>query len=422
MTDYIEIQPCGPIDSEIRPPGSKSLTNRALICAALANGQSVLSGALKSEDTEVMVSALKQLGVSVESDWPNCQLTVQGTGGQLNNDTIEMDLQNSGTSIRFLTALCSLGSGNYLLDGTDRMRQRPIQELVDALTELGGQIECRNGCPPVSINGNGLWGGSAEVRGDRSSQFLSGLMMILPLMKKYSVLEVAGSLVSEPYVQMTGQVMREFGVDVSQIGNCYSVDPRHQYKARELAIEPDATAASYFWAAAAITGGRCRVDGLKVDAIQGDVRFLQILDQMGCQIIPDDEGTAIYGGPLNGIEADMNDISDTVQTLAAVALFADGPTTITGVAHNRHKESDRIGDLATELRRMGAEVEELQDGMVIHPQPLNSCQVETYNDHRMAMALSLVGLKQPGIRILNPQCTGKTYPKFFDDLNRVCQT
>ncbi len=417
----MEVQSGGPIDAEIRPPGSKSLTNRALICSALAEGTSTLRGALWSDDTEVMVAGLQRLGIQLQADWDRSMIIVDGGGGQIRGGDIELDVGNSGTSIRFLTALSALGFGNYRLDGVARMRQRPIGDLAEALNQLGGQVSCRQGCPPVEVRGRGLKGGCTRVESSQSSQFLSALLMILPKTQSFSVLQVKGQLVSQPYVHMTCQVMRQFGVDVTQMTEVgeYSVDPRHQYQGQHYEIEPDATAASYFWAAAAITGGRCRVQGLTLGALQGDVRFLQVLEDMGCQIIADETGTAIYGGDLKGIDVDMNDISDTVQTLAAVALFAEGETRIRGVAHNRLKETDRIGNLAIELRKLGADVQETQDGLVIVPGRLQPAELETYNDHRMAMALSLVGLRQPGVVIRNPGCVAKTYPGFWADLQRV---
>ena len=421
MSGVIEISSCGPIDADIRLPGSKSITNRALICSSLADGQSVLLGALKSHDTEVMIVGLQSLGIQIEPDWEQNKIVVQGSGGSIPAKFAELNLGNSGTSIRFLTAFSAVGSGSFTLDGNARMQQRPIGDLVDALNQLGGKVSCVDECPPVAVHAAGLTGGSARVNCERSSQFLSALLMVLPQTDKFTVLKVDGRLVSEPYINLTCQVMRHFGVDVMQLSELgeYSVDPRHSYVALDYEIEPDATAASYFWAAAAITEGRCRVEGLKLGALQGDVRFLQILEDMGCQIISDDTGTAIYGGPLKGVEVNMNDISDTVQTLAAVALFAEGPTTITGVAHNRLKETDRIGNLAIELRKLGATVDEQEDGMVITPGALRPAVIQTYDDHRMAMALSLVGLRQPGVVITNPGCTAKTYPRFFEDLKQA---
>ena len=422
LVDFVKIAPSGPIDSVVRPPGSKSITNRALICSVLAAGPSVLRGALKSDDTEVMISSLRALGFEVEPDWDQALIRVQGQAGSIPANQAVMDLKNSGTSIRFLTALCAVGQGCFTLDGVQRMRQRPIGDLVSALNQLGGDVRCVGGCPPVEINARGLVGGATKVAGEMSSQFLSALLMVLPQMQKFTVLQVAGALVSQPYVSMTCQVMSQFGVDVTQMAGEYSIDPRHAYVGQDYEIEPDASAASYFWAAAAITGGRCHVEGLKLGAVQGDTRFLQLLEEMGCEIIADETGTAIYGGPLKGIEADMNDISDTVQTLAAVALFAEGPTTIKGVAHNRFKETDRIGNLAIELRKLGADVEETQDGMVITPGPLRGVEIETYDDHRMAMALSLVGLRQEGVVIRDPNCVSKTYPGFWEDLKAVTES
>jgi 3-phosphoshikimate 1-carboxyvinyltransferase len=420
LTDFIEIPTCGPIDADIRPPGSKSITNRALVCSSLASGRSVLSGALRSEDTEVMVSGLRSLGIEVQADWSAGRISIEGCAGALPARRAVLHLRNSGTSIRFLTAVCATGNGQFTLDGSTRMRQRPIGDLVDALNHLGGKVRCQQGFPPVEVEGCGLIGGTSQLRCNQSSQFLSALLMVLPCTGKFSVVQVDGRLVSRPYVEMTCRVMGHFGVDVTRLhGLEYSVDPRHVYRGRLYQIEPDASAASYFWAAAAITGGRCRVDGLTPDSMQGDVRFVQVLGDMGCEIITDDTGMAVSGGSLRGVEVDMNDISDTVQTLAAVALFAEGHTVIKGVAHIRHKETDRIGNLAIELRKLGADVREHEDGLTIVPGPLRPAVIETWDDHRMAMALSLAGLRQPGVVIRDPACTGKTYPDFFRDLQRV---
>lgn len=427
-SDAIEIQPVsGPIDARIRPPGSKSLTNRALICAALADGRSALSGALVSDDTHVMIEGLARLGVPIEVSDDGTRLTVEGAGGGVPAIEADLFIGNSGTTVRFLTALATLGHGAFRLDGVSRMRERPIQDLADALNELGATIRCESpgGCPPVAVHANGLPGGEATVRGDISSQFLSGLLMASPCAQGQVTLSVDGELVSKPYVRMTLEVMRSFGVGVEAPDDLsrFQVPPAGSYTACEYEIEPDASAASYFWGAAAITGGRVTVEGLGRDALQGDVAFVDCLQQMGCTVDAGSDAITVVGPPagggLRGALLDMNAISDTVQTLAAVALFADGPTEVTGVAHNRHKETDRIADLATELRRLGAAVEEKPDGLVITPGPLHAATVETYDDHRMAMSLALVGLRQSGVRISNPGCTAKTYPKYFEDLAAV---
>jgi 3-phosphoshikimate 1-carboxyvinyltransferase len=408
--------------ASIRPPGSKSITNRALICAALASGSSQLAGALKSEDTEVMIAGLQSLGVTVEPDWSRMSIQVEGCRGNVPARSARMDLRNSGTSMRFLTALSALGHGQFELDGTPRMRERPIGDLASALGQLGAKVSCRDGCPPVLVRGSGLHGGTALVRCEASSQFLSALLMVLPYARQYSVLRAAGSVVSQPYVQLTCQVMREFGVDVTQMHEAaeYSVDPRHKYVGTNYVIEPDASAASYFWAAAAITGGSVRVEGLNENSFQGDVRFLQLLEEMGCEIESDETGATVYGRARYGVEANMNDISDTAQTLAVVALFAESPTTISGISHNRYKETDRIANLATELRKLGATVDVQDDGMQIVPGKTRPAIIETWNDHRMAMALALAGLRQPGVFIKNPECVDKTFPGYFSQLERIC--
>ncbi|HAY79099.1 MAG TPA: 3-phosphoshikimate 1-carboxyvinyltransferase [Planctomycetaceae bacterium] len=420
--DQIEIEPVGPVRGTIRPPGSKSITNRALVCAALANGRSELHGALASEDTHVMIDSLQRLGIEVIQDSRHETLTVAGCGGQLPADRAELFVANSGTTIRFLTALVASGVGNYRLDGIERMRQRPIGDLLDALSQLGPTCvsESGNGCPPVRIDTPGLLGGHARVAGDISSQYLSGLLMAAPNAQQAVTIEVDGELVSKPYIDITLQVMAAFGVQVERDGYAtFRSDAPQPYQAREYRIEPDASAASYFWGAAAVTGGRVTVEGLSRDALQGDVAFCDVLARMGCEVDFQSDSITVTGKPMRGIEVDMNAISDTVQTLAAVALFAEGATTVTGVAHNRHKETDRIGDLARELRRLGAEVEEREDGLRIIPATLRPAEIETYNDHRMAMSLALVGLKSPGVVIKNPACTQKTYPDFFSDLEHL---
>jgi 3-phosphoshikimate 1-carboxyvinyltransferase len=446
MTQSIEIQPSGPLHARIRPPGSKSLTNRALICAALATGDSTLPGALDSEDTRVMMDALRRLGIAVTHDRPSRTIRLTGCGGRLrttfasmdaagNLDSrvlnswvelrttpVQIDVANSGTSLRFLTALLTLGQGMFRLDGSPRMRQRPVQDLLDALAQLGGQAvsELGTGCPPVILAAHGLPGGKAAIAGNISSQFLSGLLMAAPYARSPVELVVAGELVSQPYVEMTLAVMRAFGVSPQTEGlSRFRVAAGRGYRGRHYPIEPDASAASYFFAAAAIAGGSVSVEGLSRQSLQGDVAFCECLRRMGCRVDYGTEAITVTGGPLVGIQADMNAISDTVQTLAAVALLARGPTTITGVAHIRHKETDRIAALAAELRKLGAEVDQRPDGLRITPGTRRGAVIETYDDHRMAMSMAIVGLAQPGVVIRDPGCTAKTYPEFFDDLRRV---
>jgi len=423
MTDSLQIPPVSrAVKGRIRPPGSKSLTNRALIIAALANGRSRLTGVLDSQDTQVMIESLGRLGIDVHHDKLACVVEIEGMAEKGSLDSAELWLENSGTSIRFLTALCTLGRGTYRLDGSKRMRERPIGDLVAALKLLGGDVSCdlKNDCPPVTVQGRGLSGGKTTVAGDISSQFLSALLMVAPLARSKVDLQLEGELVSVPYVEMTQGVMSAFGVETRNGSeNGFRIEP-NVYYGIEYDIEPDASAASYFFAAAAVTGGKVTVEGLSTEALQGDVGFVDVLKQMGCVVEERPEGITVSGGRLRGVDVDMNAISDTVQTLAAVAPFAEGPTTIRNVAHIRHKETDRIHAVVTELARLGIQVDERADGLTIYPGPLQPATIETYDDHRMAMSFAIVGLKSPGIRIADPGCTAKTYPQFFDDLFRLC--
>lgn len=412
----------GPIRGTVRPPGSKSLTNRALITAALASGTTTLTGVLDSDDTRVMVDSLRKLGMQVEHDLSANRMTVTGCGGKPGLPTGDLWLENSGTSIRFLTALCALGEGTYRLDGNKRMRERPIDDLVEALHMLSVDVQCELGtrCPPVVVHAKGLAGGKTEIDGDVSSQFLSGLLMAAPCARQGLEIHVRGELVSQPYVDMTLGVMAQFGVTAGlPQHNIYRIPPQ-KYRATQYDIEPDASAASYFFGLAAITGGSITVEGLSNYALQGDVAFVEALQQMGCKVDYSENSITVHGGALRGIDIDMNAISDTAQTMAVVALFADGPTTIRNVGHMRHKETDRISALVTEIQRMGGRADDNGDGLTIHPTELHAASIATYDDHRMAMSFALAGLKVPGIQIEDPACTGKTYPNFFDDIERIC--
>jgi 3-phosphoshikimate 1-carboxyvinyltransferase len=433
LPEKLDIIPLSkPPSVAVEVPGSKSITNRALVLAALySKGQPCeLLGCLRSEDTEVMIEALRRLDFDVECDWGAAvpRLVVSGEPDECDILALEADLfvANSGTSMRFLTALAALGHGRYRIDGVPRMRERPIQDLLDALGQFGvkARSEHANGCPPVIVetHGSPLPGGRAHIRGEVSSQFLSGLLMVTPRARGDVTLVVEGQLVSRPYVRLTTALMRFWGLRVEEKGHQSFFIPGNQFadqRPTQYTIEPDASAASYFFAAAAIAGGRVTVLGLPEKSLQGDVCFIEILGEMGCRVKPCSSGITVHGGPLRGIDVDMNDISDTVMTLAAVACFADGPTTIRNVAHIRHKETDRLTALATELRRVGAEVDEFPDGLKITPRPLRGAEIETYNDHRMAMSMALIGLRVPGIVIKNPGCVAKTYPNFFTDLEKL---
>jgi 3-phosphoshikimate 1-carboxyvinyltransferase len=416
-----------PVDGTVIVPGSKSITNRALPIAALARGTSVLTGALFSDDTRYMAEALDQLGVRVESDESNNTFTVTGGDGTFPAPAADLFIGNSGTSVRFLTAVLTLGHGNFRIDGVLRMRQRPIQPLITALNDLGSSVRSEEdtGCPPVLVTADGLPGGTVSVPGDRSSQYFSALLIAAPYARQGVEILVEGELVSKPYMPMTADTMRAFGVEVEldEVDwKRFAVAPGQRYEARNYHIEPDASNASYFFAAAAVTGGRVRVDGLGKNSTQGDLDFVRVLETMGATVTVADSYTEVIGpagGKLRGVDLDLNAISDTAQTLAAIAPFADGPTTFRGVEHARLKETDRVAALATELRKLGQQVVERPDGLTIVPQPIVPADIDTYDDHRMAMSFGVATLRAPGIRILDPGCTAKTFPDFFDRLTAL---
>jgi 3-phosphoshikimate 1-carboxyvinyltransferase len=413
-----------PPGAVVRVPGSKSLTNRALIVAALAEGPSVLAGALDSEDTRVMVEALRTLAIDVEHDAASALIKVRGCAGVIPSNEASLFVANSGTSLRFLTAMLATGNGTFHLDGSPRMRARPIADLLAALNGLGATASSDhgNGCPPVTLEARGLDGGFAFVKGDVSSQFLSGLLMALPYARDTTTVEVKGMLVSKPYVAITLSVMEAFGVTIGNRKFRRFDVPPARYHGREFAIEPDASAASYFFALAAIAGGSVTVEGLGTASIQGDMAFVDVLEQMGCRVVREPLRTTVTSGRLRAVDVDMNGLSDTVMTLAVTALFADGVTRIRNVAHIRHKESDRIAALAAELRKLGARVDEYPDGLLIDPPTpdrLHGARIATYDDHRLAMSFALAGLRIPSVTILDPGCVAKTYPGFWTDFQRV---
>ncbi|HBN79540.1 MAG TPA: 3-phosphoshikimate 1-carboxyvinyltransferase [Planctomycetaceae bacterium] len=420
----LEIQPVKrPIIGEMTPPGSKSITNRALIIAAMAEGKSILRGTLESDDTRVMLESLKKLGISWSRDDHNT-ITIQGCGGKIPASQADLWLENSGTSIRFLTAMCATGSGTYILDGNKRMRERPIEDLIHSLQALNVDATCTNGnrCPPVKIQTQGLSGGTVKIAGSLSSQYLSGLLMVAPYAQGPLEIIVEGELVSIPYIEMTLDVMKRFCVDVqTEDLQSYHIKPQ-VYRGCDYQIEPDASAASYFFAAAAITKGKVTIPGLSRSAMQGDVHFVDVLEEMGCEVTWEDNSITVQGRKLQGIDIDMNAISDTAQTLAAVAVFAEGPTHVRNVAHMRIKETDRVAAVVTELKRLGIHVEEHPDGFTIYPGPITPSSIKTYDDHRMAMSFSLIGLMTPGIQIEDPGCTAKTYPHYFEDLQKLCES
>jgi len=422
----IRVHPAGPIVGDVRPPGSKSLTNRFLICTALADGESVLRGASLSDDARAMTGGLGQLGIPCEINPARSEIRVTGHHGNLPDDEADINVGHAGTAMRFLTALASLGLGDYRLDGSPRMRQRPIGALVGALQSLGAQIgyEQTPGCPPLTMRARGLTGGNVVFTTPPSSQFISALLMVAPHAKQDVMICIEGDLPSRPYVDMTIDTMRALGVELLEADGRRFVIPAYQrYQPGNHPIEPDASGATYLWTAAAITGGRVRVEGLTRHSRQGDVRFVDVLAQMGCRVTEEESAIvaeAPRSGRLQGITVDLNDMPDTAQTLAVAALFADGPTEIRNVASLRVKETDRIAALATELSRLGAKVDTREDGLTIHPpRQLAPASIDTYDDHRMAMSFALAGLVADGVTIRNADVVSKSFPDYFNTLESL---
>ncbi len=412
-----------PPDATVRVPGSKSITNRAMLLAALARGRSTLRGALHSDDTRYMAAALRELGVAVEVRREGTEIEVAGCGGDWPADHAELFVGNAGTAMRFLVAALCLGHGRYRIDGSERMRQRPIGPLLEALRQWGADLhgELAAGCPPVAVAAAGLRGGRCRIDASRSSQFLTALLQVAPRASRDAEIELSGELISQPYVDMTIAVMRAFGVVVERdAGDVFRVRAGQDYAAIDYPVEPDASAAHYFWAAAALTGGRVRVDGLGGSSVQGDVGFAGVLERMGARVEVGQDFIEVVGEPpLRGIDVDMNAISDTAPTLAVLGAFADSPVRIRNVEHMRWQESDRLSAVATELGRLGGRVDEERDGLTVHPSRLRPGSVETYDDHRIAMSFALAGLVRPGIVIRDPGCVAKTFPDFFDRLEEL---
>jgi 3-phosphoshikimate 1-carboxyvinyltransferase len=432
----LAIETRGPLDGCVAVPGSKSITNRALLLAALADGESRLTGGLESDDTIVMRQALEALGIgletSAEADTPGGggggggeTWIVQGRGGRLTipdqAEPLVLDCGNSGTTVRFLTAALTLASGPVIVDGNARMRERPISDLVVSLRALGAEltIEGEDDCPPIRLYGGGLPGGPASIDGSRSSQYVSAIAQVAPYAARDVELDFKdGIIVSRPYIDLTLEVMRAFGADAAwRDGDRLWIKAGQTYQGREYEIEPDASSAAYPFCAAAIAGGRVSVSGVSADSLQADFKILGLLERMGCRIERDGD-TVSVSGPKEALhtlgQIDMNDFPDAVLAYAVVALFADGPTTITNVANLRIKETDRLDALENELRKLGARVHTGPDWIRIEPGPMRGAEIETYDDHRMAMSLALAGLRVPGVVILDPGCVAKTWPGYFE--------
>jgi len=409
-----------PIDAVVSVPGSKSLSNRALVVSSLAQGKSRLSNVLHSDDTRYMMSHLRTLGIALHAS--DDQVEVEGRGGEFSPVQTSMFCGNAGTTVRFLTALCALVPGAQVVTGDERMQTRPIRDLVDALVALGVDIAAVTGCPPVTVRTGIVRGGAVSVRANLSSQYLSALLMVAPYAQQPVTLEVAGDLVSETYVELTLDVMAAFGVAVERPHPQRFQIPQQRYQGRHFAIEGDATSAGYWWALAALTASRVTVNNVQLSSHQGDIEFLHILERMGCTIIRQ-QGVTVQGPDRltsPGV-VDMNRLPDGVMTLAVLSALARGETRIVNVANLRIKESNRLAALVTELRRIGIAAEELPDGLRIQGGAPHGADIETYADHRMAMAFAILGARVPGIRIGTPECVSKSYPTFFEQLQALYQ-
>jgi 3-phosphoshikimate 1-carboxyvinyltransferase len=416
----IEVRPLSHCDGVVTIPGSKSYTHRALILSSLADGESVLINTLQCEDTESTVRALIKFGVPVF--WERDRVRVLGRGGKFKTTDDRIDVGHSGASMRFLTALAALKKGITLLDGSDRMRKRPMGELLNGLGELGVKAYSQKGddCPPVVVESHGLKGGRARIKGEESSQFLSGLLMVAPYALRDVNIEVTGPLASKPYVDITRDVMSAFGVEIQSQGyRSFFIKAGQHYLPQNYQIEGDASNASYFFSAAAVCKGRVKVKNLNPATIQGDIGFLEILERMGCRVTRGSDWVEVLGGEFYGIEIDMNEMPDLVPTLAVTTAFAQGKTVIQNIGHLRVKESDRIHALAVELSKMGVRVKEEEDGLEIEGGKPHGAEIETYDDHRMAMSFAIAGLAIPGVKIKGERCVDKSFPRFWEKLQKL---
>jgi 3-phosphoshikimate 1-carboxyvinyltransferase len=398
-----------------RVPGSKSITNRALVLAALAEGESRLEGVLHSDDTRHMRDGLAALGIRVHDAGPTT-LVVEGGRSKLRAPSAPLFVGNSGTTVRFLTALAALVDGPVTLTGDEAMSRRPLQDQVDGMRQLGVRIDCPTGCPPLTVHGGKLPSGSVSMPGGRSSQYFSALMLAGAGAEGDFEIHVEGRLVSRPYVEITRRMVADFGGRIDETPTGFVVR-RATYAPRGYAIEPDASSASYPFALAAATGGTITVPDLGAGALQGDYRFVDVLERAGAEVVRDPERTTVRGRtPLRGIELDMHDISDTVMSLAAIAPLADGPVHIRNVANIRIKETDRLAAVAAELERLGQVVTTTEDSLRVEPRPLRSAVVKSYADHRMAMSFAILGMARGNLSIEDPSCVAKTYPTFWEDV------
>ena len=419
----LEITPRRVEKAEVRVPGSKSYTHRVLIAAALAEGESRIDGALFSRDTELTAAALESFGAGVESDPARRRFVVRGAGGRLQTAGKNIYLENSGTSMRLLTAIAALGDGECVLDGSPRMRERPMAELLAALEQLGVPAVslAGNGCPPIQITGGRLSGGPVEIDCGISSQYLSGLLLAAPLTSRGMAIRVVKGPVSKPYIELTLNVMRRFDIEVEHRDYLeFSVPGKQSYRAGEQLVEPDCSQAGYFWAAAAIANAEIKVLDIRPDSSQGDLQFVRVLEMMGCSVAFAADGVTVRGSDrLRAVDVDMGDMPDLVPTLAVVAAFAEGTTRVSNVAHLRAKESDRLAAVAAELAKIGIEADCGPDSIEITGGRPHGARIKTYDDHRIAMSFSLVGLRVPGIVIEDEMCVAKSFPDYWEVFSRL---
>ncbi|MEK9563559.1 MAG: 3-phosphoshikimate 1-carboxyvinyltransferase [Deltaproteobacteria bacterium] len=426
MTERLRLDPIRRISGSITLPGSKSLSNRVLLLAMLSEGETFIENLLDSDDVRRMIDALAKLKIPYEENRPNKKIRVKGEGGKIPVDKAELFLGNAGTAIRPLTAALTLGHGQFVLDGIERMRERPIQDLLDGLNQLGAQVRSINntGCPPVEIIANGLPGGITELSGAISSQYLSAILLTSPYAQTPVEIRIKDHLVSIPYVEMTIKLMNRFGVkvDVSEDFKRFHINAPQSYKSPgTYFVEGDASSASYFLAGAAITGGTITVIGCGTDSLQGDARFANIMEMMGAEVQWEPNQITVRGsGNLRGIDVDMNEMPDAAMTLAVAALFAEGTTAIRNIYNWRLKETERLQAVSSELKKLGATIEEGEDYIIIEPpKQLLPAEIATYDDHRMAMAFSLAACGGVPITILDPSCVSKTFPDYFDQLSKL---
>jgi 3-phosphoshikimate 1-carboxyvinyltransferase len=404
----------------VRVPGSKSLSQRALVAAALAKGDSVIINILISQDTTYLIGGLRALGaqiVSVEDGF-----SVSGTAGNVKNSTEALFLGNNGTALRFLTALVCLGKGKYILSGEKRLCERPVGALADALSDMGVDILTSNNCPPVQINAKGLKGGNVTLRDIESSQYVSALLLCAPYTSRGIALKLEGGVVSAPYIELTIQVMRDFGANIIQTSKHeYHVQAGETYWGRRYVVEGDASSASYFFLAAALLKKTIRIEGISRQSRQGDIRLLNVFEELGCRVTSGENWVEITGGDLKkgDLTFDLNDMPDMVPTLAVLSAFREGQTVINNVAHLRIKESNRLEAVVMELNRTGIEAGEISDGVVIRGGKMRPAEIETYNDHRMAMCFAIAGLVVPGMKISDKQCVDKSFPSFWEELKKL---